>query len=126
MSAESNAPSRMTALATGVEQGIKWAIVRAPMWWAINGYARVPDDHPWHGLDYDEIDVAVNGGLTYARDDWIGFDTMHAFDYWPGQPHHFHDDCCIHWTESMVIEEAKNLARQVAATSALLTEEPTS
>lgn len=28
---------------------------------------------------YEELDVRVYGGLTYAEDGWIGFDTMHGF-----------------------------------------------
>lgn len=122
-SAESAAPSaRMTVIDRGVVDGIVWVTCKAPMWGAVNGYVRVPDDHPWHGLHYDDeaVDVQVNGGLTFANADWIGFDTLHAGDWWPGQDLHFHDDWCTHWTEEMVAEEARSLARQVARANAPL------
>ena len=31
------------------------------------GYTRIPPGHPWHGKDYDDIDVDVHGGLTFAE-----------------------------------------------------------
>jgi hypothetical protein len=56
-----------------------------------NGYIIIPPGHPWHGMDYVEIDASVHGGLTYAAaegdDGWmIGFDTAHYGDTaenWP-------------------------------------------
>lgn len=65
------------------------------------GYAAIPPGHPAHGKDYDNIDVDVHGGLTYANacqgaichvakpgepDDvwWVGFDTAHCYDVSPG------------------------------------------
>lgn len=57
-----------------------------------NGYIGLPEGHPWHGLSYDDIDVSIHGGLTYASDElpkggddisgywWIGFDTVHGGD----------------------------------------------
>lgn len=109
-----SAPPKMTAIQSGVEDGITWAVCRAPLYGAANGYAQIPEDHPWHGLDYDEIDVDVHGGLTFARDGWIGFDTLHVGDYWRGQNHHFHNDWCVHWTDDMVVDAARELARKVA------------
>lgn len=68
-----------------------------------NGYVAIPKGHPSYGKDYDDIDVDVHGGVTYAKfgcDEpvmgeilrpnselyWIGFDTLHAMDSiekWP-------------------------------------------
>lgn len=65
------------------------------------GYAAVPPGHPLHGKPYDDADVDVHGGLTYAGlcrgdicyvpepgepDDvyWFGFDCAHAGDFSPG------------------------------------------
>lgn len=31
------------------------------------GYVGVPPGHPWYGKGYDEVDVNVHGGLTYAE-----------------------------------------------------------
>jgi hypothetical protein len=64
------------------------------------GYVAVPPGHPCHGKPYDDVDVDVHGGLTYAKrceghichvpkpgepDEvwWLGFDTCHAGDYAP-------------------------------------------
>ena len=60
-----------------------------------NGYIVLPKEHPWFGKDYNEIEVDVHGGLTFAEfgknlqswselktDDYdkyvIGFDTGHG------------------------------------------------
>lgn len=69
-----------------------------------NGYVLIPEDHPLHGKDYDDIFVDVHGGLTFSelvdskmvnewgldKDDegkWcVGFDTLHTgdnIDRWP-------------------------------------------
>lgn len=59
------------------------------------GYVGLPEGHTAHGKDYDSIDVAVHGGLTYARGTapnsrkpdglwWIGFDCAHSGDLCPG------------------------------------------
>lgn len=64
------------------------------------GYVAVPPGHPWHGK-YNELDVDVHGGLTYASacaghvchvprpgepDNvwWLGFDFGHGGDFSPG------------------------------------------
>jgi hypothetical protein len=52
------------------------------------GYVALPQGHPLHGKEYDEIDDKINDvahfGLTYSNlegNDWvIGFDCNHAFD----------------------------------------------
>lgn len=74
---------------------------------ALCGYVGVPADHPYYGQDYDNVDVEVHGGLTYANkcseqateehgichipepgrsEDiwWLGFDCAHAQDLCPG------------------------------------------
>lgn len=65
------------------------------------GYAAVPPGHPMHGKGYDDVDVQVHGGLTYANacqgdichvpapgepDNvwWFGFDCAHLWDLAPG------------------------------------------
>ncbi|UIU47031.1 hypothetical protein [Microcystis phage MinS1] len=117
-----NAPAKMTALQQGTEQGIDWAICQAPLYGAINGYVRVPDDHPWAGKGYDDIDVDCPGGLTYARGGWIGFDTLHQDDLWEGggRPHYCRaGECtCTVWTADMVADAARALAREVAEVAA--------
>ena len=48
------------------------------------GYVKVPKDHPYYGLDYDDMHIDVHGGVTYAehyKDGfWIGFDCAHLGD----------------------------------------------
>lgn len=54
------------------------------------GYVGLPKGHKYEGEDYDNIDVSVHGGLTYAGDgekypvederSWIGFDCAHCGD----------------------------------------------
>lgn len=132
------------ALEMGVEDGIVWAITRAPLV-GINGYVLIPPEgHPWStGIPSEEVvdddgehlwntyatdDLGVHGGITYGGcgggPGWIGFDTAHSGDYWP--PEFDQHGMCIRydelgvpwakrWTTEMVIEEAKQLARQVAA-----------
>jgi hypothetical protein len=57
------------------------------------GYIGVPEDHPWYGMGYDEIDVSAHGGVTYADkaywgdtrgSHWFGFDCAHSGDLVPG------------------------------------------
>ncbi|MGW8936016.1 hypothetical protein [Gordonia terrae] len=104
----------MTAINGGVESGIVWATCQAPCYGAVNGYVKVPDGHPWYGLDYEMIDVEVHGGLTFARDGWIGFDTLHLGDVWPGVPETHFDHGGRRWTPDLVAAEARSLARKVA------------
>ena len=64
------------------------------------GYVAVPPGHPAHGKGYDDVDVHVHGGLTYAEacqgvlchvpkpgepDNvwWLGFDCAHLGDLVP-------------------------------------------
>jgi hypothetical protein len=69
---------------------------------ALDGFANVPESHPWHRFtDYRDIPVVVHGGLTHGPHPpqgvaaplpaepwdptagWIGFSTDHAGDLWP-------------------------------------------
>ena len=68
---------------------------------ALCGYVGVPPEHSQHGKGYDDVDVMIHGGLTYAdkchgvichvplpgREHqlwWLGFDCAHYADYSPG------------------------------------------
>jgi hypothetical protein len=44
------------------------------------GYVTVPKDHPHYGKGYDDVDVDVHGGLTYAEEGTFGFDCAHWND----------------------------------------------
>jgi hypothetical protein len=102
----------------GVERGIQWVTCQAPLYGAVNGYVKIPTDHHWHGLSYDEINVTVHGGLTYGgrESGWIGFDTIHSGDIWPDSGYQLPlTKWDKHWTAELVAEETRSLARKVAA-----------
>lgn len=113
-------PAQMNPVDQGTEDGVYWVTCRAPLYGAINGYVRIPQGHPWFGLGYDAIDADVHGGLTYSggNEGWIGFDTLHSGDIWPGLPSSLRFGPAKHWTPELVAEEARRLARQVAAATA--------
>lgn len=106
----------------GVENGIEWIVARAPLFGAHNGYVKLPLGHPWRDLelqtDPGDQGPEIHGGVTYGPDGegWIGFDTAHAFDVWPGSPEYMqhHGEYDTHWTIDMVVQETLNLARQAA------------
>ncbi len=74
---------------------------------AYNGYVSLPPDHPWHGLDYEDIPMDIHGGLTYSDIEgarWvIGFDTCH----W--------GDTAQRWDVEAVAAEAESLLTQAEA-----------
>jgi hypothetical protein len=91
--------------------GFPCLIRRAPVTGALCGYVGVPEDHPWHGKHYDEVDADVHGGLTYAdigdgdeehgichvpdpgepdRLWWLGFDCAHVGDACPAMDSRHH------------------------------------
>lgn len=129
--------SRMILLTHGTESGIDWCVCAAPMPGA-NGYVRIPEGHPWAGLDYDYIPATAPGGLTFDRNGWIGFDTMHLGDVWDEEaieeleslgatwadsyrvPERLRRlDRDVFWTLHGVVEYAKDLACQVADAAAI-------
>ena len=81
------------------------------------GYVAIPKGHKYYGVDYDDIDVDVHGGLTHSAlvvgDEnydvfkdyvgyWVvGFDTCHA------------GDNLINCSKEFVIEESKRLLNQL-------------
>ena len=79
-----------------------------------NGYVAIPKNHKLYGVQYDDIDVDVHGGLTFSDhgitgqpDDtkgmWIiGFDTLH-----------YGDDMVTFPDANSVLAEANRLLRQV-------------
>ena len=123
---------------SGTFKGIEWITVQAPIYGALNGYARLPDcDHPWNDIYRAQEEISVHGGVTYGPDEngWVGFDTLHAGDYWPGMDKpmapglgsfHMCDrsprKCdCRRWTPAMVAQEARALAKQVAVAARSMT-----
>lgn len=78
-------------LANGKHAGFEWVVVHNGMGYRC-GYVKVPPGHPWHGVDYNELDCSVHGGLTFSEKDepcdapgpddgyWVGFDCAHSGD----------------------------------------------
>lgn len=83
-----------------IHAGLSCMLLRGPVGsWC--GYCGVPETHPAFGKKYDDVDVQVHGGLTYAGECqghichvpepsmpdkvfWLGFDTAHLGDASPG------------------------------------------
>ena len=89
--------------------GYDCLIIRHPQHGNLNGYVAVPAGHPAFGKDYNDVDIDVHGGLTYAAYTdsqllgdsldailtrvpaegrpadvwWFGFDCHHARDLAP-------------------------------------------
>ena len=47
-------------------------------------YVRIPRDHPYFEVHYDDINISVHGGLTFSEmvdgEYWIGWDYGHGGD----------------------------------------------
>jgi len=115
-------PDRL--LDQGEHMGYKWLVAGNHMGFRC-GYICVPEGHPWHGKDYDDLYyVEVHGGLTFSvagvgdgcTDWWLGFDCAHAGDapdpelpgyqayqFWPGD--------CVR-TQDYVVSECEALCEQ--------------
>ena len=90
------------------------------------GYLGVPASHPWYERDYDQPDVDIHGGLTYASAHdpgdgsyespvkawWVGFDCAHLGDYVPGLGKGFGDGA--YRDRDYVHSELEGLARQAS------------
>lgn len=120
--------------------GLLCAVVKQDTFSHRCGYVRVPPTHKYFDKDYNEVDVSVHGGLTFAALEpcvehkdgqgyWFGFDCAHAGDA--------HYDLSVRevpkelerlfaierefsqgdhfWTLDEVVEETNRLAEQLAA-----------
>lgn len=72
----------------GVESGFAVYALRHKHLGHWCGYVSLPPTHPLHGKGYNDIDVDVHGGLTYAEEGkngaWdFGFDCAHSGDLCP-------------------------------------------
>lgn len=53
------------------------------------GYVLIPQGHPWHGKEMEQIEAECHGGIThskagYLKDGWsVGFDCAHSGDLMP-------------------------------------------
>lgn len=93
-----------------VSSGFNCALMRAPLWGAINGYVQVPS------ITYEQAQqIEVHGGVTYGPNDdnWIGFDTLHSGDNWPEAGYHSPYDRT--WSEDEVAAECERFAASAKA-----------
>lgn len=107
--------------------GFKCRVLDSPFE-GYNGYVAVTKDHPIHGLSYNDFDVDVHGGITFAdfgNDEpdkksgevlwpnpelyWIGFDTAHLGDWVSYSPEREGKK----WTIEMVAHETEQVAKQL-------------
>jgi hypothetical protein len=118
--------------------GLDCLAVRHPHGGFWCGYVGVPASHPMYGKDYDVPDVEVHYGLTFSdkcmknmlpcegvchipqngrSDDiwWFGFDCAHLGDLAPGYSRHSMDNADQYRPLTLVEQECKNLAKQLAA-----------
>ncbi len=118
--------------------GLKCAVVQSREKEHRCGYVRVPPGHPLHGKSYDDPNVDVHGGLTFAAVEpcahedgvgyWFGFDCHHWNDsgYDPAYPpdhilrmRELHPNLFDYrgehfWTHEEVVAETERLAEQLA------------
>jgi hypothetical protein len=110
--------------------GLPCLLVRGPLGgWC--GYAAVPPGHPLHGTPYNDVDVEVHGGLTYADrcqghichvpkpgepDEvwWLGFDCGHYTDLLPGMTKYNFNQDGTYRDVDYVRAETERLAEQLA------------
>lgn len=122
--------------------GLLCAVVQAREGGHRCGYVRVPAGHPMHGKSYEDPNVEVHGGLTFAEIEpcehedgtgyWFGFDCAHS-----GDANYDPDNLPAHevefrrkypelhtsayrlsehfWTQAEVERETERLAEQLAA-----------
>lgn len=101
-------PITTEVISSASYKGIPCITAAAPIYNAANGYIRLPDGHPWLEVEYIENSVPW-GEITYMRGNWIGFDSLHSGQYWPGQSRsRFTDDTLM--THEMVIGWVLDLA----------------
>lgn len=100
------------------------------------GYVGVPSGHPFHGVDYDSIEVGAHGGVNYSDlcdgdeergichlpepgqpDDlwWLGFDCAHYRDLTPAHADFYGD--ATYRDLPYVRSECASLAAQIASAS---------
>lgn len=101
------------------ETGFICRVLRNKMTGTWCGYVGVEEGHPAYEKGYDEVDVAVHGGLSYG-DFWkgdrsgpwyLGFDCAHAGDLMPAFPQLGGS----YKAAPFVVEECRVLAMQLAA-----------
>tara|TARA_R100001530_G_scaffold130261_1_gene101070 strand:- start:1582 stop:2025 length:444 start_codon:yes stop_codon:yes gene_type:complete len=81
------------------------------------GYLSLPEEHPWHNCNYDNIPVNCHGGPTFAGRNiagldkfFVGFDCAHSGDISPGNTGGWTDG--IYRTIEYVMEQLEDMYGQ--------------
>lgn len=115
-------PINSPIITAGTHKGISWE-TRQGVFGAVNGYALLPEGHPYRKLDLqmENYDVVrMHGGVTFGPTDggWIGFDTSHAGDVWPDMPDNLQYPGSLvpdtHWTQERVEAQCRKMCDQIA------------
>jgi hypothetical protein len=90
------------------------------------GYIYIPATHPLHGVDYNDAELTVHGGLTFSHTDdgstKFGFDCGHYMDLVPSRIAQYKamgidttmdEERGTYKTLDYVINELENLAQQL-------------
>lgn len=84
-----------------------------------NGYVLVPEGHPWHGVNYDDIRCEVHYGLTFGEivtkeliEYWPELEERHEGMYMVGFDTAHLNDTQENWPKERVFYEAENLKQQ--------------
>jgi hypothetical protein len=116
--------------------GLACLVVRSEHSGALCGYVGVTPGHPLYGRGYDDADVSVHGGLTFAgacrpggdesvgichRPEpgepdhvwWLGFDCAHLFDLAPGMTRYMSVPDTVYRDLAYVEEQVTGLAAQL-------------
>ena len=132
---------KLTALRVWTSSGLLCATVMGPVG-TPNGYVRVPDEHSWSGLDYDqcfqsppcgrewcghtpENAIDVHGGVTYASrlNDIVDLPDADADGWWFGwdtqhlgdwMPSPYGSSEGRKWSVDDVAAETERMASQLA------------
>ena len=92
-------------------------------------YIKIPENHEYYKKDYDDIDLSVHGGLTFASDTlnlgknniingwFIGWDYAHYGDYLGYEM--MHPQWHIYeenkkWTTEEILEEVKKACKELS------------
>lgn len=95
-----------------------------------NGYVIIPEGHPWHGMNYDDIPADVHGGLTFGEFVPDDIKETNPFSAYKGQFIIGFDTCHLHdtldnWPKEAVEMEAQRLKEQALAACPLGEKEET-
>jgi len=110
------------------ETGLDCMIIRNVDMGNLCGYVGVPLDSKLSGIDYNDIEINVHGGLTYSERCsgnicheaeievfWFGFDCAHFMDLSPGLKSKILISKAIYRDFNYVKSEVESLAKQLKA-----------